>query len=331
MTGSSEKMWAKVLVSPGRFESILVDPPCPDQLVDGQVLLEVHAGGLCGSDLPVFRGQRSTHGSVVGGATTPPGWPLHEVAGRIRASRDPGLQPGDLVVGWASGWDGLVEQVVTVGSGLARYDHALRPEHAILLQPLACVLYAVERLPEIADASVAILGLGPIGLLFGHVLAHRGARRITGVDRVDRADLGPAFGLDEVVHAASDSWAHDLADADRPMVAIEAIGHQTATLNHLVSAVAFGGTIYYFGIPDEPSYPFDMSGFLRKNLSLRAGVARDRRRLLTDAGAYLRRHPDLARSYVTHVLDFDDVQRAFELACVPACGQVKVVLRTAAH
>lgn len=324
-------MWAKVLVSPSRFESILVDPPCPDRLADGQVLLEVCAGGVCGSDLPVFRGQRSTHGSVVGGQATPPGWPLHEVAGRVLASRDPGLGPGDLVVGWASGWDGLAERVVTAGSGLARYDPALPPEHAILLQPLACVLYAVERLPEIAGATVAILGLGPIGLLFGHVLAHRGARRVTGVDRVDRADLGPAFGLDEVVHAAGDSWADGLTDADRPTVAIEAIGHQTATLNHLVKAVAFGGTIYYFGIPDEPSYPFDMSGFLRKNLSLRAGVAQDRRRLLTEAGAYLRQHQDLARGYVTHVLDFDDVQRAFELACAPASGQVKVVLRATAR
>jgi threonine dehydrogenase-like Zn-dependent dehydrogenase len=321
-------MWAKVLVAPSRFESILVDRPCPDQLADGQVLLDVLAGGLCGSDLPVFRGQRSTHGSTIGGAATPPGWPLHEVAGRVSASRDPDLEPGDLVVGWASGWNGLLQQVVTAGDGLARYDPALSPEHAIMLQPLACVLYAVERLPQIAGATVAILGLGPIGLLFGHVLAHRGAGRVIGIDRVDRADLGPVFGLDGVVHAASDSWAHGVADADRPTIAIEAIGHQTATLNHLVSAMAFGGTIYYFGIPDEPSYPFDMSGFLRKNLSMRAGVARDRRRLLTEAGAYLRQHPDLARDYVTHIIDIENVQRGFELACVPASGQVKIVLRT---
>ena len=331
MAGSSEQMWAKVLVSPSRFESIRVERPRSEQLAEGQVLLRVLAGGLCGSDLPVFRGQRSTHGSVVGGAATPPGWPMHEVAGTVEASRDPGIRVGEAVVGWASGWDGLVEWVVTAGDGLACYDPALRPEQAVLLQPLACVLYAVERLPEIAGAAVAVVGLGPIGLLISHVLARRGVGRVIGVDRVPRADLGPAFGLDEVVHAASDSWAHGLTDAARPQVAIEAIGHQTATLNHLVSAVAFGGTIYYFGIPDEPSYPFDMSGFLRKNLSLRAGVARDRRRLLTQAGAYLRENPDLAECYVTNVLEFDDAQLAFETACAPARGQVKVVLRAAAR
>ena len=331
MTAMSSTMWAKRLVSPSRFESIVIDRPRPEQLADGQVLLKVTAGGLCGSDLPVFRGQRSTHGSVIGGAATPPGWPLHEVTGTVAASRDPGIEVGETVVGWASGWDGLVEWVVTAGAGLASYDPALRPEHAVLLQPLACVLYAVERLPEISGTTVAVLGLGPIGLLFSHVLARRGAGRIIGVDRVPRADLGPAFGVTEVVHAASDSWAHSLTDATRPQVVIEAIGHQTATLNHLVSAVAWGGTIYYFGIPDEPSYPFDMSGFLRKNLSLKAGVARDRRRLLTEAGAYLRENPGLAQAYVTHVLDFDDVQRAFELACTPARGQVKVVLREGSH
>jgi L-iditol 2-dehydrogenase len=193
------------------------------------------------------------------------------------------------------------------------------------------VLYAVERLPEITGATVAVVGLGPIGLLFSHVLARRGADRIIGVDRVSRQDLGPAFGLDEVVHAASDSWAGSVTDAMRPQVVIEAIGHQTATLNHLVTAVAWGGTIYYFGIPDEPSYPFDMSGFLRKNLSMKAGVARDRRRLLTEADLYLRQNPGLAEAYVTHVLDFDDVQRAFETACTPAPGQVKVVLRAGSH
>lgn len=322
------KMWAKRLVSPSRFETVMIERPRPEDLADGQVLLKVAAGGLCGSDLPVFRGQRSTHGSVVGGPATPPGWPLHEVAGSVAASRDPDIEAGDMVVGWATGWDGLTEWVVTAGAGLVRYDPTLSPEHAIVLQPLACVLYAVERLPEIAGASVAVLGLGPIGLLFSHVLARRGARRVIGVDRVPRGDLAPLFGLDEAVHAASDSWAHGLTDATRPQVAIEAIGHQTATLNHLVSAVASGGTIYYFGIPDEPSYPFDMSGFLRKNLTLKAGVARDRRRLLTQADAYLRENPGLAGAYVTHVLDFDDVQRAFETACRPARGQVKVVLRS---
>jgi L-iditol 2-dehydrogenase len=328
---ASYRMWAKRLVSPSRFESVMIDRPSAGQLADGQVLLSLLAGGLCGSDLPVFRGQRSTHGSVVGGPSTPAGWPLHEVAGSVIASRDPAFEPGELVVGWASGWDGLMEWVVTAGEGLARYDPALSPEHAILLQPLACVLYAVERLPEITGAAVAIVGLGPIGLLFAHVLSRRGAGRVTGVDRVPRSDLAAAFGLDEVVHAASDSWAHGLTGAARPQVVIEAIGHQTATLNHLVTAVAWGGTIYYFGIPDEPSYPFNMSGFLRKNLSMKAGVARDRRRLLTEAGAYLRSNPGLADAYVTHVLDVGDVQRAFEIACAPAPGQVKVVLRAGAH
>ena len=101
------------------------------------------------------------------------------------------------VVGWASGFDGLMEQVVADGDGLASYDQALRPEHAVALQPLACVLYAVEQLPDLTGRHVAVLGQGSIGLLFSHVAKAAGAAQVTGVDPVDRTDIGPAFGVDK--------------------------------------------------------------------------------------------------------------------------------------
>ena len=56
------------------------------------------------------------------------------------------------------------------------------------------MLYAVERLPDLTGRHVAVLGQGSIGLLFSYVAKTAGAAQVTGVDPVDRDDIGPAFG-----------------------------------------------------------------------------------------------------------------------------------------
>lgn len=323
----SESMWAYQLDGPGRFVRVETPRPMPERLGPGDVLLEVLAGGVCGSDLPIFRGQLASHGDLGGiRAARHPGHPMHEVVGRVVASRHPQIREADQVVGWAAGWDGIAEYCVTTGEGLATYDPALDPVTAVAIQPLACVLSAVERMTDIAGARAAVIGLGPIGLLFTHVLKARGAAHVIGVDRVDRTSMAEDYGIDEVVHATSDRWATQLPEADRPSHVVEAVGHQTGTLRHAVQAAAFGGQLFYFGIADEPVYPFDMMPFLRKGLTLRAGVARDRRRVLAEAGEYLVQHPDLASTYVTGVFAVDRVQEAFDCACVARPGQAKIVL-----
>jgi threonine dehydrogenase-like Zn-dependent dehydrogenase len=320
-------MWAQRLTAPGRFEACEVPAPGAGQLAPGQVLLRTAAGAVCGSDLPSFRGELAPD-APPGEHPWPerPGYSLHEVAGTVEASRHPEHAAGDAVVGWASAFDGLAELVVTDGEGLGSYDPSLAPETAVMIQPLACVLYAVEQIRGISGASVAVLGQGPIGLLFSHVAKSAGARRVVGVDRVERGGVAETFGVDEAVHAPSDRWVASLAEAEKPEVVIEAIGHQTATLNHAVSAVAPAGQIYYFGVPDDPSYPFNLRLFLRKDLTLRSGVTHERRRVLAAADAYLRRHPALAESYVTDVLGAEEATEAFTRATRPRPEQLKVVL-----
>ncbi|MDZ4264144.1 MAG: alcohol dehydrogenase catalytic domain-containing protein, partial [Mycobacterium sp.] len=189
-------MWSQRLVAPFTFEKTDVPQRSPESLEDGQVLLRFLAGGICGSDLPGFRGAKGKlPGDTGASAAEMDGFPIHEVAGEVIASRHPDHRQGERVVGWASGFDGLMEQVVADGNGLAPYDPALSPEHAVGLQPLACVLYAVEQLPDLTGRHVAVLGQGSIGLLFSFVAKAAGAAHVTGVDPVDRDDVGPAFGV----------------------------------------------------------------------------------------------------------------------------------------
>lgn len=319
-------MWAQCLVAPGRFEKAEVPDLTAADVPDGHVLLRTLAGGICGSDLPAFRGGAFAHprdgGGLIGRV---PGLPMHEVAGEVTVSRHPAHAAGDLVVGWASRFDGIAQYAVCDGEGLIGYDTALPPTAAITVQPLACVLYAAEQLPGIAASRAAVLGQGPIGLLFSHVLHDRGAT-VTGVDRVDRASHAAVFGVSEAVHVSADRWAASLAAADRPQLVVEAIGHQVASLRVALEAAAFGGSVFYFGVPDDETYPVSMLTLFRKNLTLRAGWTMDRYRVLQEAVRYLAAHPGLAEAYVSHVYKADEAQTAFEAACQPKAGQYKVVL-----
>lgn len=320
-------MWSYRLIAPYLFERTTIADTAPESLTDGQVLLRFLAAGVCGSDLPAFRGAK---GRIPGddGRSGPEkdGFPIHEVAGEVIASRHPAHRPGDLVVGWASGFDGMMERIVTDGDGLAPYDPALTPAQAIGLQPLACVLYACEQLGDLAGRRVAIIGQGSVGLLFSYVAKAAGARRVTGVDPIDRRDVARAFGVDEPVRATSDRWASQLEPGDRADVVIEAVGHQVATLTHAIDATAPGGTVFYFGVADDEMYPISMRAMLRNNLTLKSGVTLDRRRMLELASKFAAEHPWLLGAYLTHTFGVEQVQDAFELACRPVAERIKIAI-----
>jgi threonine dehydrogenase-like Zn-dependent dehydrogenase len=291
------------------------------------VLLRVLAGGICGSDLPYFRG--ATPPGAVDGWSPAPGFPMHEVVGEVVAAGDPALARGTKVVGWAAESDAIAEYVLTRASDVAPYDPGLAPATAILLQPLACVIEALDRVPGIDGARVAVLGQGPIGVLFSHVARSRGARQVVAVDRVDRADVARRFGVDEFVHTSSDRWAATVSDARRPDVVIECVGHQPTTLNDAVRAVAMDGVILYYGIPDDLVYPVPLLQLLRKRLTLLTTMTKDRSGAVARACDYLVHHPELRELYVTHRFPADDVERAFTVGAVPTAGRLKVALTMA--
>lgn len=320
-------MWSYRIIAPYLFERTTIAEPTPESLADGQVLLRFMAAGVCGSDLPAFRGARGRlPGDDGASAAEKDGFPIHEVAGEVIASRHPDHRPGDRVVGWASGFDGMMERVISHGDGLAPYDPSLTPAQAVGLQPLACVLYACEQLPDLAGKHVAIIGQGSIGLLFSYVAKAAGARRVTGVDPVDRSSLATEFGVDDPVRATSDRWVSRLGADDRADIVIEAVGHQVATLGHAIDATAPGGTVFYFGVADDDAYPISMRSMLRKNLTLKSGVTLDRRRVLELAGKFAAEHPELLATYLTHTFGIDDVQGAFELACRPIPERIKIAI-----
>ena len=103
------------------------------------------------------------------------------------------MRVGQRVVGWVRDQHGLSEYVVAERSQLLVVPEDLSDVDAVVAQPLACVICAVDRLGDVAGQRAVVLGQGPIGLLFDQVLVSRGAV-VTGVDPVDRSALAAAMG-----------------------------------------------------------------------------------------------------------------------------------------
>lgn len=331
-------MWAKHVDRPRHVAGIEVEQPTAADLGDGDVLLRFRAGGLCGSDGPFYRGNANPW---LGGDGLHPGTPMHEIVGEVVASRSEHHDAGSMVVGWADGWNALQEYVVVRGESVFAYDPRLSPAHALMLQPLACVLYAVEQMGPIAGRDAAVLGLGPIGVLFSHVLRQAGAASVTGVDVIDRSDVTEFFGVDRFEHHTTSSWLAQLKAADgdaaqgwlastanpaRPDLVVEAIGHQVSTMTHALEAVRERGLVFYFGVPDDAVYPVPFELMFRKHLTLKTGTTLERRRVLAAADEYVRTHPQLPARYVTGTYSHDQADAAYRAAFTPAPGQLKVAI-----
>ncbi|MGH3486664.1 MAG: zinc-binding dehydrogenase, partial [Actinopolymorphaceae bacterium] len=244
------------------------DPPSPADLRPGELLLRFVVGGICGSDVPKFTGAAPPDGHDRPG----PGFPLHEIVAEVVASASARFRPGDRVVGVARGVRGLQEYSVTADFLVCAVPDQVRDLDAIAAQPLATVLSAIDRIPDVAGRTVAVLGLGPIGLLFAHVLNARGARSVVGVDPIDRSEVAGDYGLAGTYACGASDWVAGLAKSDLVDLCVEAVGHQTATVADAIRAAAPGGHVLAFGIVDTEDYVVPFRTLFRKNLSLTAGT-----------------------------------------------------------
>jgi L-iditol 2-dehydrogenase len=69
-----------------------------------------------------------------------------------------------------------------------------------------------------------------------------------------------------------------------------------------------------------------MRTMLRNNLTRKSGVTFERRQALGFANKFVAGHPSLLPTYVTDTFGIDDVQVAFDLACRPVPGRVKIAI-----
>lgn len=256
----------------GEFE---VGPVTIPERQPAEALLKVGYVGICGSDLRITAGDWPEPSGKTQG---------HELSAEV--IEGPGeligqhvIAKGDLFCGTCGAcraglptqcsalkcigvnWDGAFSDFAVLPSQLlVPVPAELRLDTAALAEPLACVLYALKKLPERAvnERTALVLGGGPVGALFALVMERRDGAEVTVAEPNEfrRTFLGKRL-QGEVVAAA------DLVARDHFPVVVETTGF---LWDEAVRAAAPGGTILSFGL-SEREKPSLQSAFTRKELS----------------------------------------------------------------
>jgi (R,R)-butanediol dehydrogenase / meso-butanediol dehydrogenase / diacetyl reductase len=98
---------------------------------------------------------------------------------------------------------GLAELVAVPAVNLISVDPHVPPTEAVLAEPLAVAIHAVERVDSVAGATVLVVGAGPIGVLTGLVAASRGARVLISEPHAGRRALADRLGFETLDPEAS--------------------------------------------------------------------------------------------------------------------------------
>ncbi|HET9117828.1 MAG TPA: zinc-binding dehydrogenase, partial [Pseudonocardiaceae bacterium] len=193
---------------------------------------------------------------------------------------------------------------------------------ATLVQPLATVLFALDRCGDLHGKEVVIVGAGPIGLLFGLAVRARGARQVIGIDPRFAADDVRDYGFDEIVEK------EEMLSESSFDLCIEAVGGQEETLTTALRLCRRDGLVLAFGVPSSTHYQLPFMDFFSKRITLIASVRPEWGHYLPLAEEFIRLQYDPVSDVVSHILPISRAQEGFDLVAGSASARRKVVLVT---
>jgi L-iditol 2-dehydrogenase len=346
-------MKAAVIKRPGVIE--VEDVPTP-QPGEGEVLLQVEACALCGTDQRVLGGTKPVYVPIVG----------HEITGRV-AGVGPGVagvregeryvvqtvigcnacpaclrdQQNLCVHGFtAMGYqynggfaDYVVMPKVAVDQGcLISIPEALPAEHGTLIEPLSCCVNGMAYIPLETCGHVVIFGGGIIGTLIGLVAKARGAGCVTIMDvSQERLDLLKGLGLpfDHYVNSGqtdASAWAMEHTGGNGVDAAVVA-----ASVKPLVplamSLLGKGGHLSIFaGMPKPDSAEsIDLNAIHYNEINLHGANSSAKGAYLAARDFILSGKIDPA-PLVTHTFKLADFNKAVATQADPSTGALKVVI-----
>lgn len=280
----------KAAVFEGEGKLAVRDVPVPRLEKADQVLLEVEIAGICGTDLHILDvppGHPATAGAILG----------HEYVGRVLEVGDGvrSVEPGDRVVvapnlaceicgPCREGRPNQCEHFTTLGiyldGGFAKYNlaperalfriaQALPPEEAVFTELLSCVVGGTEKVRLQPGETVAILGSGPVGLMFALVFKAAGAGKIIMTDVAPyRLEYAKKVGADVAVDVRTEDpvvATHEVTEGRGADVVVDAVG---SLLPQAMEQAAVGGKIVLFGMNQQAVGQVRQYDITRKELTI---------------------------------------------------------------
>jgi L-iditol 2-dehydrogenase len=297
---------------PRTFNPVEVPKPELPPTDLGKLLIKTRYASICGSDIPFFTGAKQDLNFPL-----KPGAHVHECVGQIAQSNSEDFSPGDAVLAIPEEDLGLAEYFIAQESKTIPLplDIAVL-ESSTIIQPLSTVLNAIDRLKITPDSNIAVIGLGSIGLLFCWALNKQGVNQIVGIDpSPERCDFAKSLAVHRTICGTSRDVVYaQQSDPDfwiSPDICIEAVGHQTDTVNDALNLIRKRGTVLAFGVPDQDNYTLDYERFFRQNAEMIAAVTPDWKPYLMKALKLFQTYPEELGEFYTHRFPISDVQQAF--------------------
>lgn len=211
----------KAAVLHGKKDLRYEEYPKP-RIKENEVLIRIHACGICGSDVPrVNKGTAHFFPLILGhefaGVVEEIGTEVTTVLVGERVTAAPLLscmkckdcQKGDFglckeyaILGiWVNGT--LAEYVSVPEKNIIKIDASVPFEVGALIEPASVALHGIRRLDFAAGDTVAILGCGTIGLFAVQWAKLLGAQKVVAFDLNDhKLQLAKELGADEIINTA---------------------------------------------------------------------------------------------------------------------------------
>lgn len=317
-------MRAGQIVAPRQIEIIDIEKPNLADYPDGTIMIKTVHSAICGSDMPSFVLEHPAQSYPMG-----PGLSIHEAIGVVTDSKSDKFKVRDEVLALPRHIGGLSEYFLSHESITIPLADFPRKDCILMSQPLGTVVWACRKLPNLLNLDTVIIGQGPMGLLFSHMISNLGARTVITSDLVDfrlavskkmcaTHTINPAE--EDIVTAVDEITQGKMAD-----LVIEVVGHQTETINQCLRLLKRGGTLLAFGVPDDDIYDFHFADFFRKNLRFIGSVGPDAPSDFPLAMDMIAQGRLDVSPMITHHLPFTEAQLGFEMALNKKNEAIKIV------
>jgi 2-desacetyl-2-hydroxyethyl bacteriochlorophyllide A dehydrogenase len=260
-------MLQALATGPGHLSLEDVDDPTPRP---DEVIVDLGACGICGTDRAIFRGDTPQEFPIVlgheySGTVTAVGSEILTLSVGQRVAIDPNVTCGlcsycrrslphlctSLSPLGIARRGGYAERSAVPERNAHPIPDGVSLEEAALAEPLSCCVRGMQLAEIQLGDTVVVLGAGPIGCLLVQVARLEGASTIVVSEPTPaRRELALSLGADVVLDASSDvaGAIAKRTEGIRADVVIEAAG-SLATAELALSLVRRGGTVLWFGVP----------------------------------------------------------------------------------
>ncbi len=315
----------------------------------GQVVVDVGACSLCGTDLHIAHNQArdwQPFGHEIAGVVRAVGpditrlRPGHRVAldcnaacGKCDACTPKPLGRGrpelcpNAVSFWGSPTMGFGDRLLTPHQNVMPIPDSLPFDVACLTEPLGVSMELVKAAEVGPGDHVLVVGPGPLGLMAVFLARRAGAERVylAGFSYVpNRLEAGRALGADAIIRIdETPLCSYDFGRQPDKVLSTA----PPATLPESIAVAALGGTVSYIGIAWDET----------RNIQVDADYVHFRK--LTLRGAHpcpgmnapecvsiLTHSPELAQTLVTHRFTLDELPAMMQYARDERAGVIKAVM-----